>query len=39
MKACMAGFMAWAIELAVLAVALLLLKYEENKVYKRRGKE
>ena len=39
MKACMAGFMAWAIELFILATVLLLLKHEENKVYKRRSKE
>lgn len=38
MEALKAGLMAWAIELTVLAIALLLLKYEENKVYRRRDK-
>jgi len=31
-----AGMLAWAIEVSVVAMMLLLLKYEENKVIKNR---
>jgi hypothetical protein len=38
MDALKAGLMAWTIELIILAIVLLLLRYEENKVYRRRDK-
>ena len=36
MSAVYAGMLAWAIEVSVVAMMLLLLKYEENKVIKNR---
>ena len=36
MNAVYAGMLAWAIEVSVVAMMLLLLKYEENKVIKNR---
>ena len=36
MSAVYAGMLAWAIEISVVAMMLLLLKYEENKVIENR---
>ena len=36
MSAVYAGMLAWAIEVSVVVMMLLLLKYEENKVIKNR---
>ena len=36
MNAVYAGMLAWAIEVSVVVMMLLLLKYEENKVIKNR---
>lgn len=36
MNAVYAGMLAWAIEISVVAMMLLLLKYEENKVIENR---
>ncbi len=38
MEALQAGLLAWTIELLVVGIALLLLKHEEEKVYRRRDK-
>lgn len=38
MEALQAGLLAWTIELLVVSIALLLLKYEEGKVFRRRDK-
>jgi len=34
-----AGLLAWFIEVTVVVIFMLVLKYEENKVYKRRNNE
>lgn len=39
MEAIYAGLLAWAIELSVAFSIMRLLKHEENKVIKRRGKK
>ncbi len=39
MTGLMAGLLAWAIELAVAASIFMVLKHEENKVFKRRKKK
>ncbi len=36
MNAVYAGILAWVIEVSIVAIALLLLKYEENKVINNR---
>ena len=36
MSAVYAGMLAWTIEVSIVAIVLLLLKYEENKVIKNR---
>lgn len=38
MKGIYAGLTAWFIEFFIMVLFLLVLKYEEDKVYKRRGK-
>ena len=39
MEAIYAGLLAWAIELSVAFSILYILKHEENKVIKKRGKK
>jgi|TARA_A100001391_G_scaffold190461_1_gene162928 hypothetical protein len=36
MEGVLAGLTAWGVELAIAVAILLVLKHEENKVYKRR---
>ncbi len=38
MKGIYAGLTAWVIEFCIMVLFLLVLRYEENKVYKRRNK-
>lgn len=39
MNAILAGLLAWAIELSIAGAMFLVLRREEQKVYKRRGKK
>jgi|TARA_R110002020_G_scaffold194354_5_gene395099 hypothetical protein len=39
MDAIFAGLTAWGLEITIVAALLLLLRHEENKVFKRRQKK